>query len=268
MFLPHFRNFFAEIIILIRREWEPGIRVRRKLTHKETADMHASSSLTRSRSNSHSGKKEPKSGEGNNASVIQDSGFSTETNSSKETHSGTSTNGAGTSNTAIGSSNSTSGFQRISSSHEVEDELWNLLDVIHRKSTRLRDEMEHLQQLEQQEMIKSSDSSSSHHIHNHHNNTNNRHLSGMFQLELNRINSEDMHLLRKDRDRLLDKLAEMEAETVAGRIRTNQMKDEVNALHLVKRDLEEQLRVALSQKLDLNTRLHDLLKDRNDIPTR
>lgn len=95
-----------------------------------------------------------------------------------------------------------------------------------------------------------------------------RHLSTVFQLELTRINREDMHLLRKDRDRLLDKLAEMEAETVTGRIRTNQMLDEVNALHLVKRDLEEQLRIALSQKLELSTRLHDILAERNDIPSR
>lgn len=51
------------------------------------------SSLIRSRSNSHSGKKEPKSGEGN-GSVVQDSGFSTETSSSKEAHSASSTNGA------------------------------------------------------------------------------------------------------------------------------------------------------------------------------
>ncbi|XP_055323449.1 uncharacterized protein LOC129578631 isoform X2 [Sitodiplosis mosellana] len=249
-----------------RREWEPGIRVRRKLTHKETSDIHNSSSLTRSRSNSHSGKKEPKSGEGNNASVIQDSGFSTETSSSKETHSATSTNGAGAT-TAIGGSNSASGFQRVSS-HEAEDELWNLLDVIHRKSTRLRDEMEHLRLMEGDDK-----SPLSHHHHHHHDQymagaheSSNRHLSDMFQLELNRINGEDMATLRKDRDRLLDKLAEMEAEVVAGRIRTNQMEDDVNALNLVKLDLEEQLRTALSQKLELTTRLHDLLSDRNDIP--
>lgn len=97
----------------------------------------------------------------------------------------------------------------------------------------------------------------------------NRHLSDMFQMELNRINGEDMIALRKDRDRLLDKLAEMEAEVVANRIRTAEMEDDVNALNLVKRDLEEQLRTALSQKLELNTRLHDMLSERNnDIPAR
>lgn len=95
--------------LVSRREWEPGIRVKRKISQKElnhpAASDLTSSSLTRSRSNSHSGKKEPKSssggvvgsaasGENNNGSVVQDSGFSTETSSSKEGHSASSTNGA------------------------------------------------------------------------------------------------------------------------------------------------------------------------------
>lgn len=80
-----------------RREWEPGIRVRRKLnsnySKEGSGEIQSSSLLIRSRSNSHSGKKEPKSGEGN-GSVIQDSGFSTETSSSKEAHSASSTAGS------------------------------------------------------------------------------------------------------------------------------------------------------------------------------
>jgi hypothetical protein len=87
-----------------RREWEPGIRVRRKLNSNLSkdgsnsggaGDIQSSSLLIRSRSNSHSGKKEPKSGgEGKDGSVIQDSGFSTETSSSKEAHSASSTAGS------------------------------------------------------------------------------------------------------------------------------------------------------------------------------
>ena len=92
-----------QLFFFCRREWEPGIRVRRKLNSGQkdgsggssagggAGDIIQSSSLLiRSRSNSHSGKKEPKSGEGN-GSVIQDSGFSTETSSSKEAHSASST---------------------------------------------------------------------------------------------------------------------------------------------------------------------------------
>lgn len=85
--------------IVSRREWEPGIRVRRKLNNgsKEgsgAGEIQSSSLLSRSRSNSHSGKKEPKSGGEGNGSVIQDSGFSTETSSSKEAHSASSTAGS------------------------------------------------------------------------------------------------------------------------------------------------------------------------------
>lgn len=248
------------IFVNKRREWESGTRIRRKLLHHESNDIHATASLTRSRSNSHSGKKEPKSGEGNIGSAIQDSGFSTETNSSKDTHSATSTNGTSATAT-IGSGNSP-GFQRTSS-HEVEDDLWNLLDVIHRKSTRLRDEMEHIRHLEQKKNSGLHEYST-----NHHDTAKcSRHLGDLFQLELNTIGNEDMNLLRKERDRLLDKLAEMEAETVAGRIRTNRMESEVNALHLVKRNLEEQLRAVLSQKLNLNTRLYDVMIE-NDVSTR
>lgn len=252
-----------------RREWEPGIRVRRKLTQKETNEI-ASSSLMRSRSNSHSGKKEPKSGEGNNGSVIQDSGFSTETSSSKETHSASSTNGAVSSSAgAVGvtSTTNSSTMMHRTSSHESEDELWNLLDVIHRKSTRLREEFEQLQHSEHERNqhrdacangSAAAAAAGSNSLVASNGGTN---LSEMFQLELNRLNKEDMQMLRKERDRLLDKLAEMEAETIAGRIKTNRMEDEVTALNLVKRDLEEQLRAALSQKLELNTRLHDLMAD-------
>lgn len=218
-----------------RREWEPGIRVRRKLVQKETADT-SSSSLIRSRSNSHSGKKEPKSGEGNNGSVVQDSGFSTETSSSKETHSASSTNGGVT----AGPSVATNSAHRPPT--ESDDELWNLLDVIHRKSTRLRDEVEHLQQVERDHKGSGSNGS----------------LPDMFQVHLNRINKEDIQILRKERDRLLDKLAEMEAETLAGRIKSNKLEYEVKNLMMLKRDLEEQLRAALSQKLELNSRLHEL----------
>lgn len=90
----------------LRREWEPGIRVRRKLNNNHISkesnsgngvvvgDIQSTSLLCRSRSNSHSGKKEPKSGGEGNGSVIQDSGFSTETSSSKEAHSASSTAGS------------------------------------------------------------------------------------------------------------------------------------------------------------------------------
>ncbi|KPU79861.1 uncharacterized protein Dana_GF16890, isoform C [Drosophila ananassae] len=237
-----------------RREWEPGIRMKRKLSHKEPSTSSAtaansssgaeasSSSLTRSRSNSHSGKKEPKSGENNNGSVVQDSGFSTETSSSKEGHSASSTNGAMT-QVAIAAN-------RLSCA-ESDDELLNLLDVIHRKSNRLREEVEQLQSYERQQEDgqKGGESKGS---------GSKAMTPQQFREQVERLNREDIKQLRKERDRLLDKLAEMEAETLTGRIKAAKMSDQVEELIGVKKDLEEQLKLAMAQKLELSSRVQQL----------
>ncbi|XP_055586550.1 uncharacterized protein LOC129739162 isoform X2 [Uranotaenia lowii] len=326
-----------------RREWEPGIRTRRKLTltqkeavaaaisasasaeihhHSANSVVSSSSLLIRSRSNSHSGsghgssggvghnKKEPKSagqqsssaGDGQSGSsvVIQDSGFSTETSSSKETHSASSSTGGGVQGTIVSNTPN-----RLTV--DTEDELWNLLDVIHRKSNRLREEVDALQQLEREKcrttatattttnlLINNSNnnnhtnivtSSSSNHSNSSSSNNNNKNsssnsdsssnksgnlphhgttpLSGLTktfqnQLLVDVVNKDDVQILRKERDRLFDKLSEYEAEAIAGRIRASKMQDEVDALASAKRDLEDQLKAALSQKLELNSKIHDL----------
>ncbi|XP_036212750.2 pneumococcal serine-rich repeat protein isoform X2 [Bactrocera oleae] len=283
--------------LVSRREWEPGIRLKRKVSQKEpsipaasgataaavAAGELSSSSLTRSRSNSHSGKKEPKSGENNNGSVVQDSGFSTETSSSKEGHSASSTNGAMTGPTAL---------NRLSC-HESDDELLNLLDVIHRKSNRLREEMDQLQQYERQNLrgagsnlsnsnnnnpadestttvVAASDlsahatRSSSVLAKSSSSGSSNITVNGAgftpktFREHVERLNKEDIKQLRKERDRLLDKLAEMEAETLTGRIKAAKMNDQVEELISVKKDLEEQLKLAMAQKLDLSARVQQL----------
>ncbi|XP_017057439.1 serine-rich adhesin for platelets isoform X2 [Drosophila ficusphila] len=238
-----------------RREWEPGIRMKRKLSHKEPSTSSASaaapssgaeassSSLTRSRSNSHSGKKEPKSGENNNGSVVQDSGFSTETSSSKEGHSASSTNGAMT--VAIAAN-------RLSCP-ESDDELLNLLDVIHRKSNRLREEVEQLQSYERQQGDAQKTGGEGSKGANKDAMT-----PQQFREQVERLNREDIKQLRKERDRLLDKLAEMEAETLTGRIKAAKMSDQVEELVGVKKDLEEQLKLAMAQKLELSSRVQQL----------
>ncbi|XP_043656554.1 mucin-4 isoform X2 [Drosophila teissieri] len=236
-----------------RREWEPGIRMKRKLSHKEPSTSSAaaapssgaeasSSSLTRSRSNSHSGKKEPKSGENNNGSVVQDSGFSTETSSSKEGHSASSTNGAMT--VAIAAN-------RLSCA-ESDDELLNLLDVIHRKSNRLREEVEHLQSYERQQGDAQKTGGEGQGA------SKEGMTAQQFREQVERLNREDIKQLRKERDRLLDKLAEMEAETLTGRIKAAKMSDQVEELVGVKKDLEEQLKLAMAQKLELSSRVQQL----------
>lgn len=203
------------------------------------------SSLIRSRSNSHSGKKEPKSGE---SVVIQDSGFSTETSSSKEAHSASSTGqGAATS-----SSSHTMMVNSRLPNHQLqlvdhENELWNLLDVIHRKSTRLRDEVEQFHSRQSQNSLASSSSGGG-----------GNQMQLNFHKQLNRLSKDDVQILRKERDRLLDKLSEMEAETISGRIKVTDMQDEIASLCLAKKELEEKLRSALSQSMELNYGIRDL----------
>lgn len=207
----------SNIPVAVRREWEPGIRVRRKLQHKEET------SFSRSRSNSHSGKQQPKSGEA--TSVIQDSGFSTETSSSKETPSASST--------ALAASAAPT--QQID---EAEDELWNLLDVIHRKGTRLKDEVEALQGMLNEQSMDQTPCD--------------------FQRSLLHASVDDVRQLRRERDILLDRLAEMEAETIAGKVHTSRLQSDLESLLATKNDLEEQLRTVISQKSELNNRIHDM----------
>ncbi|XP_028164903.1 uncharacterized protein LOC114356022 isoform X2 [Ostrinia furnacalis] len=85
-----------------RRDWEPGVRVRRKLAG-------GGGDATRA-------KPQPS---------VQDSGFSTETSCGKDAH-----------------SSSASASASATRSRPLEDELWALLDVIQRKGVRLRDEAE------------------------------------------------------------------------------------------------------------------------------
>ena len=138
--------------------------------------------------------------------------------------------------------------------------------MIHRKSNRLRDEVEHLQSLERDNKIigGSGGGSGVNNSHHHNHNTTDSQTGCInhkqFQEHVDRLNKEDIQLLRKERDRLLDKLAEMEAETLTGRIKATKFHDQVEELITVKKELEEQLKLALSQKLELNSRLHDLNK--------
>lgn len=195
----------SNIPVAVRREWEPGIRVRRKLTNKD--EVRSSSK---------------KNGE----SAIQDSGFSTET-SSKETHSASSS--APPVSAPSGSS---------AEPDEAEDELLNLLEVIHRKGTRLRDDLEALQGAlrEQNEACEESD----------------------FKRVLFRASAEDVRQLRQERDILLDRVAEMEAEVLASRVHTSRLQEDLENLLATKHDLEEQLKAVVTQKGEVNSRIHDL----------
>ncbi|KAF5275825.1 hypothetical protein FQR65_LT04063 [Abscondita terminalis] len=200
----------SNIPIAVRREWEPGVRVRRKLISKEEARGNSSS------------KKNGETG-------VQDSGFSTEA-SSKETHSASSTVPP-PSATAMNTDQD-----------ESEDELWNLLDVIHRKGTRLKDELEALQDSIREGKNAHVESNS----------------DSDFQRVLLHASVDDVRHLKRERDLLMERVAEMEAELLAGRVQTSRLQEDLENLISAKQDLEEQLRAVMTQSGEVNTRIHDL----------
>lgn len=228
-------------------------------------------SLSRSRSNSHSGKKEPKSGE---SVVIQDSGFSTETSSSKEAHSASSTTTATTtisSRLIGGGGGNVSAMTLVAGDHHPSNELWNLLDVIHRKSTRLRDEVDQITQRSMLGNNSTTTTTTSGGSSSSCSNCSEQPIgSGSggsadvlrlnFQKQLTRLSKDDVQILRKERDRLLAQLSDMESETVAGRLKMASMQHEISGLSVGKQELEEKLKAALSQTLELNNGIRDLHK--------
>ena len=90
----------------------------------------------------------------------------------------------------------------------------------------------------------------------------------IFRENVERLNNEDIKQLRKERDRLLDKLAEMEAETLTGRIKAAKMNNQVEELIIVKKDLEEQLKLAMVQKLELTSRVQQLQQQQSKSSSR
>ncbi|KAH0948589.1 hypothetical protein HN011_002526 [Eciton burchellii] len=246
-------------------EWEPG-KIRRRATRETGGNVggggsgsgsgsgsgggsggsggggggeSSSSSLPRSRSNSHSG------GTKNNCSAtVQDSGFSTET-SSKDSAS-----------TAIAPRASS---PRPNALDEAEDELWNLLDVIHRKGIRLREEVECLQgRLESvtTEELASTDVLEA--IRKITGDVDDENVDRQQQEQRQRQDSRDPQViaLRREKEQLLDKVAELEAETISSRARAQELQTELAALSALKTGLEDRLRAGLtenSNKLEILT---------------
>ncbi|CAH1137977.1 unnamed protein product [Phyllotreta striolata] len=189
-------------------EWTPGVRVRKKIGSKDDSRK--------------------KGGD----IAVQDSGFSTET-SSKETHSASST--------ALATSSSAAGV--IEHDDDLEDELWNLLDIIHRKGTRLKNEAKALQGTISERSITKNERDVS--------------FQG-FLFASPTDSSSDALKLREERDLLLDKLAEMEAEVLAGRIHTSRLQEDLENLMIAKQDLEEQLKAVVTKRGEVNSQIHDL----------
>ncbi|KAL0280912.1 UNVERIFIED_CONTAM: hypothetical protein PYX00_002066 [Menopon gallinae] len=287
------------------RQWEPGIKVKRKIVNKGESD----GSFGRTRSNSHGSKihsSQPKSSEA--ISGVQDSGFSTETNSSNKDHvSSTATSVPlhvhaddpflGRKEDGGHKDPRRSDYDRsdedlsedgmVMKVNEAEEELWNLLDVIHTKGTKLREEVETLQlrlvveEIENQirerglsavrkvekkagrrcrSLENFGDGASlSFSLVNSDSFNHDGSVETLFAKKRTRsIELEDVEQIREERNLLLDKLAEMETENVASRIKNSELQNEISALISTKEELQEQLFQAMKQKNELNSRIHDL----------
>ncbi|KAK0170991.1 hypothetical protein PV328_008764 [Microctonus aethiopoides] len=209
-------------------EWEPG-KVRRRVAPRDAETL--ASSLPRSRSNSHSGGSK-------NSATVQDSGFSTET-SSKDSAS-----------TAI--ARPTSPKPTLD---EAEDELWNLLDVIHRKGVRLREEVESLQ--DRLESVAPDDLGLAQDVLEAVRKvTGNNNESSSCNRDDDKVEEEEekrqVAILQREKEQLLDKVAELEAETISSRVRAQELQSELAALSAIRHGLEDRLRVGL----DIDTELH------------
>lgn len=117
--------------------------------------------------------------------------------------------------------------------------------MIHRRTSRLADESD--QKFTNRNSAGGSQTSS---------NGTTATTSTSFQSQLNFMRKEDTQLLRKERDHLMDKMGDMEAEVLASRIKESKLHDKLKELQQTKADLEEQLKLALSQKYELS-RLRD-----------
>ena len=187
--------------------------------------IQSTSLLTRSRSNSHNGKKELKIGEGN-VSVVQDSGFSS---SSKDAHSATSNNN--------NNSSTLSGRLGSTDNSASENELWNLLDVIQRRTARVSDDIGHYHEFEKKKLIEDTIKKNPLHPTE----------SITFHTNLYHLSKDNVRLLQKERDNMMDKMGDLEAECHYRRIKESNFEQQINEMQETKFNLEQQLKSTTSR---------------------
>lgn len=109
--------------------------------------------------------------------------------------------------------------------------------MIHRRTSRLSDEIDNYQKFGNRNVAGQSTSVAP--------------SASSFQNHLNFMSKEDVQILRKERDHLMDKMGDMEAEFLASRIKESQLHEQLQELQQTKVELEEQLKAAMSQKYEL-----------------
>lgn len=110
--------------------------------------------------------------------------------------------------------------------------------MIHRRTSRLADEIDNYQKFGNRNVAGQSTSTAP--------------SASSFQSQLNFMSKEDVQILRKERDHLMDKTGDMEAEFLASRIKESKLHEQLQELQQTKVELEEQLKAAMSQKYRLN----------------
>ncbi|KAF4526335.1 hypothetical protein B566_EDAN012262 [Ephemera danica] len=236
--------------------WGPGVRVRRKLgkERERCVDLAADDSSAEGSSKPAGSKsqqqQQPKSSEGassTSGSTVQDSGFSTET---KEHLSSVLSPKLAPSTCAPAASNA------ASPPTESMDELWNLLDVEELHTKLQRDTQERQQQQVQLQQVGAcrrlrvrggggearadvgpdewlADSEA----------------ARAADVQPDDDWTPDVQRLRHERDVLLDKVTEMEAETLQSRARVSQLQAELRQVAGIRRELEAQLSAAVRSRL-------------------
>lgn len=109
--------------------------------------------------------------------------------------------------------------------------------MIHRRTSRLSDEIDNYQKFGNRNVAGQSTSAAQ--------------GASSFQNHLNFMSKEDVQILRKERDHLMDKMGDMEAEFLASRIKESKLHEQLHELQQTKVELEEQLKAAMSQKYEL-----------------
>lgn len=113
--------------------------------------------------------------------------------------------------------------------------------MIHRRTSRLADEIDNYQKFGNRNVAGQSSSA----------------MASSFQSQMNFMSKENVQILRKERDNLMDKMGDMEAEFLASRIKESKLHEQLKELQLTKVELEEQLKAAMSQKHELNRQQDD-----------
>jgi len=111
--------------------------------------------------------------------------------------------------------------------------------VIHRKTSRLADDIDNYQKFNNNRPVMRVSNS-------------NVESTSSFQNQMSFMSKEDVQILRKERNHLLDRMSDMEAEFLANRMKESTLQEQINKLEFTKADLEEKLKSALHQKHELH----------------